>query len=413
MVESFKRYLLAARGASVLQLRARRTLGLRRAAEITLTTLLLIATALTASAQTFEIPNPLPNPCDFGCDKILYVELVQYTIGDKISLRGGMPDRSVPPFPPGRLYIDLLVPVSRERANFYLPDNPQPYIIIHFVNLQAGKTFPDGPTTSSSPLGRLTGTLYAHVESAYHGESANITISQDTRPLCSEAEQVRHFNARKNKEGKIVRRALDVKKLGGSPPSVFFRTGMSTDVDGSPHAFHASNPSLGLDDPENAHGLITRNGKRVVQGQSDPAPGFWVSPTSLVDKTIADTANPRRYVDGETIPFIALPPSLVGAGMVLGDFAAVINPTDGSVHYAIFADIGPSTKIGEGSLALANEMGGGPYSGRNAPEGDFEYIGFPGSGNGKPRTVEEIKTEGLRLFTAWGGDRMADGCFPK
>ena len=58
-----------------------------------------------------------------------------------------------------------------------------------------------------------------------------------------------------------------------------------------------------------------------------------------------------RYVNAEAINLIVLPGGL-SLGEKLGDFAVVIHPGAQSVSYAVYADVGPAHKIGEGSIAL-------------------------------------------------------------
>src|SRR5215470_6261074 len=70
----------------------------------------------------------------------------------------------------------------------------------------------------------------------------------------------------------------------------FFQAGMAIDADGAPTAYHPVH-GRGLDNLANAghqgnwYGVVTdtgqKNGKPVVQGSQDPAPGFYVSPTAL------------------------------------------------------------------------------------------------------------------------------------
>src|SRR5207302_10540413 len=101
-------------------------------------------------------------------------------------------------------------------------------------------------------------------------------------------------------------------------PNFFFTSKMSVDADGSPRAYHPDNHS-GLDNlanaghPGNWWAIVTDNGKKngtpVIQGANDPAPGYYVSTTSLQDDTKRST-DPNRYVDAEVIPFIALPPEV-------------------------------------------------------------------------------------------------------
>jgi hypothetical protein len=193
--------------------------------------------------------------------------------------------------------------------------------------------------------------------------------------------------------------------------ALFYQTGLKIDADGSPRAYHPED--LGLDFNYNGGsngvwwGVVTNDkGQPVVQGPNDPAPGYYVSGTSLEDKSKANE-DPYRYVNAEEIPYIVLPEKLYKTAQVnLGDFAAVINKSNGKMAYAIFADIGPPEKLGEGSIMLANELdiNSSPKFG-GADEGII-YIVFPGSGNGNPRSKEEIRSEGEILLKEWGGKEL-------
>jgi hypothetical protein len=111
--------------------------------------------------------------------------------------------------------------------------------------------------------------------------------------------------------------------------------------------------------PGNSWALVTDNaepdGNPVIQTDADPAPGFYISTMSLEDPN-SDRKDPRRYVNAEAVKFIVLPGGL-GLGAKLGDFAVVLRPTTGAYDYAVYADVGPANKIGEGSIALANALG--------------------------------------------------------
>jgi hypothetical protein len=180
---------------------------------------------------------------------------------------------------------------------------------------------------------------------------------------------------------------------------LYFVSAMNIDADGSPHAYHPVSDS-GLDKLANAGhkgnwwGIVTENGKPVVQDSTCPAPGFYVSTTSLQDasKKISD---PLRYVNSETIPYFVLPNNkTILAEVKTGDFAYVYNLRNGKNSYAIFADVGPKDKIGEGSIALAKKLGinSSPRTGGIADS--VLYYVFPQSGNGKPRTIAEIDSLG-------------------
>jgi hypothetical protein len=192
--------------------------------------------------------------------------------------------------------------------------------------------------------------------------------------------------------------------------ALFFVAGMTIDADGSPRAYHPNGSPPGLDflanagSPGNFFGIVTdSHGRPVVQTARDPAPGFFVSPTSLQDPA-RRVENPRRYVDAGTIPYIALPGLVRDKGNVrLGDFATVRNRRNERVAHAIYADGGPSGKIGEGSMALAQALGIPSSPKHGGASSDVVYVVFAGSGNGRPRTKATIDARGRQLLEAWGG----------
>lgn len=189
---------------------------------------------------------------------------------------------------------------------------------------------------------------------------------------------------------------------------VAFKGGMSVDADGSPHAYNPSNTGLdalgNAGKPGNWWGLATDSrGKPVVQGPNDPAPGYYVSTTALADARFK-SGDPRRYVDSEQIPFIAIPPQLKSQGVQLGDLVAVKNERTGKTVFAVVADIGPKDHLGEGSIKLAQELGLNADARRGGAGSGISYVAFPGSKQGWPQTNEQIQAAGKRLFDAWGGD---------
>src|SRR5579872_832092 len=208
----------------------------------------------------------------------------------------------------------------------------------------------------------------------------------------------------------------------GSGPTFFFEAGMAVDADGSPHAYHPEK-GKGLDNLGNAghagnwYGVVTDTGKAngtpIVQGPKDPAPGFYVSPTALQNRHLART-DPRRYVDSATIPYISLPGHSEVLKARLGDVAMVINGHNGRKSAAIYADVGPRKKIGEGSIALAHALGLNE-SARNGGTGHkiIVYIVFPHSGNGSPMELAAIQSTAKRLFDVWGGMRQVASLFPE
>jgi Fungal chitosanase of glycosyl hydrolase group 75 len=199
--------------------------------------------------------------------------------------------------------------------------------------------------------------------------------------------------------------------------SLVFVAGMEVDADGSPHAYHPEGKGLdSLSNAKDQHGrfvgiVVDHNGRPAVQGDEHPAPGFFVSTTSLEDPS-KESTDPARYVDSETVPYIVLPAGMPG-GAQLGDFAVLVH-TSGDVPpcFAICADTGPHHKIGEASIAAATQLKI-PSSPKNGgtEQKVIQYIVFVGSGNGRPRTLYEINEEGARLFEEWGGMERVAGVF--
>lgn len=191
-----------------------------------------------------------------------------------------------------------------------------------------------------------------------------------------------------------------------------FKGKMAVDADGAPNTYHPIS-DMGLDDlanggrPGNWWAVVTDNGQPdgqpILQGPNDPAPGFYVSTTSLMDETKPVT-DPHRYVDATAIPFFVLPPPIIKlTDSRLGDFAVVWNTQNDKIAYAIFADVGPFEKIGEGSIALAKALGINPDA-RNGGTGQgIVYLVFPRSGNEKPRPAKVIDKETKRRLKSWGG----------
>lgn len=189
---------------------------------------------------------------------------------------------------------------------------------------------------------------------------------------------------------------------------VAFKGGMSVDADGSPHAYNPQNTGLdalgNAGRPGNWWGLATNSaGKPYVQGPNDPAPGFYVSTTALADARFPAN-DPRRYVDSEKVPFIAIPPQLRDQGVKLGDLVAVRNERTGKTVFAVVADIGPRDHLGEGSIKLAQELGINPDARRGGASSGVSYVAFPGSKQTWPMTHEQLQAAGQRLYAAWGGD---------
>ncbi len=180
----------------------------------------------------------------------------------------------------------------------------------------------------------------------------------------------------------------------------FFVSGMTIDADGAPNAYNPAD--TGLDELANAgtpahwNGIITDpDGNPLIQRQSDPFPGYYISCTSLSDNTKKFT-DPTGYVDASKIPYVALPEAVADRGGArLGDFAVVMNLRTGKSSFAIYADIGT---LGEGSIALADALGIRSDARRGGEHEGILYLFFPGSGNLQPRTIGEIQSKGEKLL---------------
>ena len=193
----------------------------------------------------------------------------------------------------------------------------------------------------------------------------------------------------------------------------FFEAGMYIDADGAPDAYNADN--TGIDDlrsagePGDWEGLATdRDGNPFIQGANDPFPGYYVSETSLEDRT-KDPSDPSRYVDATKVPYIVLPHGLARqAGARLGDFAVVFNLNNGKSSPAIFADVGEN--VGEGSVALADALDVRSNARRGGTRDGILYAVFPSSGNGRPQSLDEITAAVGQLVKGSGGPAQFTTC---
>jgi len=70
----------------------------------------------------------------------------------------------------------------------------------------------------------------------------------------------------------------------------------------------------------------------------------------------------------------------------------------------------PNLPVGEGSIALAEELGVDSSPRHGGQDGNVVFVIYSGSGNGKPRELQDILAESNRLFVAWGGISRLDAC---
>lgn len=144
---------------------------------------------------------------------------------------------------------------------------------------------------------------------------------------------------------------------------ISYVAGLAIDGDGSPRCYGPNNSGLDYTanggKPGDWWGVVVDGiGNPIIQGKNDPAPGMYISTTSLVLEGYGPK-DPRRYVNSETVPYVVVPNSVRKAvpGKVLGCKVTVTNTKTGKSVEAVVADIGPGNKIGEGSIALAKALG--------------------------------------------------------
>lgn len=114
-----------------------------------------------------------------------------------------------------------------------------------------------------------------------------------------------------------------------------------------------------------------------------------------------------RYLNANKTGFFVLPGGFYrGYGIHLGDIGAVLYKD--RLCFGVFGDVGPSDKIGEGSIAMHRALG----FERVRPDGQIRDLGigggvitivFPNSGDGTPQTAEAIQSMGEQLFQSIGG----------
>ena len=152
------------------------------------------------------------------------------------------------------------------------------------------------------------------------------------------------------------------------PPFELLRKRMDVDVDGAPTAYGPRGKKT-LDYLRSAHyqrnphaeivGYLTEEDNPnipVVQGPSDPAPGYYISQTAFTDPTRTNERDVSRYVDASKINYVVLGDDARRRGARVGDFVAVHSGRTGRSVFAIVGDTGnPSGD--EGSLHLLQDLG--------------------------------------------------------
>ncbi len=118
--------------------------------------------------------------------------------------------------------------------------------------------------------------------------------------------------------------------------------------------------------------------------------GFYVSPTSLVDPSVTDLADQRRYANPLRVAAAVAPGALVRAGVKQGSFGVAIRGDKRIAVPFVVGDAGP--RIGEGTPALARQVAGLPLT-------DFNH-----------QQEAEVAARAKAAFEAWGGAERLERC---
>ena len=161
-----------------------------------------------------------------------------------------------------------------------------------------------------------------------------------------------------------------------SDGSVVFMGRLRVDADGAPRAYNPDS-AKGLDRlssagrPGDWWGVATNtrdpegdpscdaSGAPVTQGPHDPAPGYYVSMTTMTDPAETDCRRQSAYVDAGAVSYVALPKEIAAFDYRhhAGALAVVFNTRAHKLAGAVFADEAPRSGMGEGSIALAKRLG--------------------------------------------------------
>ncbi len=149
-------------------------------------------------------------------------------------------------------------------------------------------------------------------------------------------------------------------------------------------------------------GAFTYRAKMDVD--SDGAPG--ITHAQDPDHQAATALHFKQgYADASKRPYVVLPPGLAKAtGAKLGDLVQV--SYNGKTAYAIYGDVGPSNKLGEGSMDLARRLGINPDPRRGGTHDEnVQYTVLPGSGRaagivngGDAPTADQVQAAGAAAF---------------
>ncbi len=163
------------------------------------------------------------------------------------------------------------------------------------------------------------------------------------------------------------------------------------------------------------------HGVPIIQGDTDPKPGYFVSTTALKQPG-EHIQTQQAQLDSNTIPFAVIPGTWHRSGKPgpkLGDLGVAYRRSNGKMAFFVVGDTGPSKKLGEGSVALHHALGNDPFmmrSGvRRARKGiggqDVVYLMFPGSAQtGQKFSTTMIELSADKQLQAFGGIERLKAC---
>jgi hypothetical protein len=198
------------------------------------------------------------------------------------------------------------------------------------------------------------------------------------------------------------------------------------DADGHPNAYHPADTGLdalaAAGGPGNWWALATdkqdcgEQGVPVVQGASDPAPGYYVARTSMTNPAVRNCRLQRNYVHSGEIPYVAISPVISrvsGGNGGKGRLGIVVDLENGKRGFALHADQAPSSGIGEGSMRLARTLGldDNPRIGGTGQR-RFAFILFPSTA-GFPADAQAVETAAASALAAWGGEARLNACIER
>ena len=201
---------------------------------------------------------------------------------------------------------------------------------------------------------------------------------------------------------------VTIYSVTGEPKAIVFKAGAAICADGAANCYGPNNTGIdytanGGDDQGGNWwgGPVGKDGKPLVQQIYDPYPGMYVCATAHFNPGYTEDSQ-YRYIDSGSIPFLVMP-GKHSCGAKLGDVALVLNTVSGDNCFGIYADVGPSGKIGEISMRMATalKLNHNPKSGGIVLH-EIAYLVFPGSvASWKPPKVwfDTANT----LTAAWGG----------